>query len=140
MLIGWPVGFGGFGLLGTVSGNGFWNSSEYSFLFFWDCLEEYDHFVAYGIWYLICWGLSRETCFSERCRHLVYFFVFGIVSKSGLWNSCVFVCCGTLEEYAHFVAYGFWYFWLFWDCLERYVNPGITRHFLRKNGHVHKHE
>ena len=24
------------------------------------------------------------------------------------------------EEYAHFVAYGFWYFWFFGDCFEEY--------------------
>ena len=64
-----------------------------------DCLGEYAHFVAYGLWYFVFLGLSR-----------------GICSIRGLEPVVLLVC---------------------WDCLQKWPFD-MTRQFLRKNAHVHK--
>ena len=55
MLISWPMGFSIFGVLGLSREISSFPISEkfcnlWFFWFFWDCLKEYAHFVAYGLW------------------------------------------------------------------------------------------
>ena len=85
MLISWPMGFSICGFFGTVSRNKLISDlgevlQSLFFWFFWDCLDEYAHFVAYRLWcFCFFWGLSREINsfpIAEKFCNLCFFWFF----------------------------------------------------------------
>ena len=119
----------------AVSRNGIWNGSEsLDIVFWWDCLEECPHFVAYGLWcFLFLWGSLEKYAHSRFARGSEIFGIFvlglsrGICSFHGRW-ALVIWCFGLSREIASGITLNFL---IFGDCLEEY-----TRHFLVHKQHV----